>query len=92
MQTNNTELKLETFPILHTGRLGLIEIKQSHLTDLYKLFSDENVTRFYNLLPFQNEKRRRNTSILSPVGVPFFNQLSNRELVPPSGLLTSSYH
>ena len=47
---------MDTFPILHTDRLYLIEIKQSHLSDLYKLFSDEKVTRFYNLLPFQNEQ------------------------------------
>lgn len=56
MQTNNTELTLDTFPILYTDRLDLVEIKQSHLSDLHKLFSDENVTRFYNLLPFQNEQ------------------------------------
>lgn len=44
------------FPILHTERLDLIEIQQSHLGDLYRLFSDEEVTRFYNLLPFRREE------------------------------------
>ena len=47
---------MDTFPILHTDRLDLIEIKQSHLGDLFKLFGDENVTRFYNLLPLTNEQ------------------------------------
>ena len=53
-QTNKTKFTVDTFPTLHTYRLDLIEIKQVHLTDLYKLFSDENVTRFYNLLPLTN--------------------------------------
>jgi [ribosomal protein S5]-alanine N-acetyltransferase len=56
MQTNTTEFTLETFPLLNTRRLDLIEIKQSHLGDLYKLFSDENVTKFYNLLPLKNQQ------------------------------------
>ena len=45
---------MEIFPILQTERLSLIEIKQSHLSDLFKLFSDEKVTEFYNLLPLKN--------------------------------------
>jgi [ribosomal protein S5]-alanine N-acetyltransferase len=56
MQTNKPAFTLDTFPILNTDRLDLVEIKQSHLGDLYKLFSDENVTRFYNLLPLKNEQ------------------------------------
>lgn len=56
MQTNKTEIKLDTFPILNTDRLDLVEIKQSHLGNIYKLFSDENVTKFYNLLPLKNEQ------------------------------------
>ena len=56
MQTNKTKFTLDIFPILKTERLDLVEIKQSHLTDLYKLFGDENVTRFYNLLPLTHEQ------------------------------------
>jgi len=37
------------FPKLTTTRLDLIEITDQHLIDLYNLFSDENVIRFYNL-------------------------------------------
>ena len=51
-----TEITLDTFPILNTERLELIEIKQSHLGDIYKLFSNEKVTEFYNLLPLKNEQ------------------------------------
>ena len=56
MKTNKAEFTLDTFPILNTDRLDLVEIKQSHLGDLYKLFTNENVTRFYNLLPLKNEQ------------------------------------
>jgi ribosomal-protein-alanine N-acetyltransferase len=41
---------LDTFPILHTDRLDLIEIKQEHLGDIFKLFSDHKVTQFYNIV------------------------------------------
>ncbi len=40
------------FPVLHTSRLDLIEIRQIHLTDLFDLFRDEEVVRYYNLLPY----------------------------------------
>lgn len=49
-------IAMQTFPILHTQRLDLIEIRQEHLGDIFKLFGDENVTRYYNLLPFQTEQ------------------------------------
>ena len=41
------------FPVLHTERLDLIEVQSIHLDDLFLLFGDEEVTRFYNLVPFQ---------------------------------------
>ncbi|PXV62059.1 ribosomal-protein-alanine N-acetyltransferase [Dysgonomonas alginatilytica] len=44
------------FPLLHTERLSLIEIKQDHLNDLFQIFSNPEVTRFYNLLPFKEPK------------------------------------
>ena len=56
MQINTTEIPIKDFPLLQTDRLNLIEIKQCHLGDIYKLYSDENVTRFYNLLPFKCEQ------------------------------------
>ena len=46
---------LEKFPELETERLNLIEIKQSYLDDYYKLFSDERVTRYYNIIPFKEK-------------------------------------
>ncbi len=47
---------MQSFPTLHTWRLDLIEIRQEHLGNIFKLFGDEKVTRFYNLLPFQTEQ------------------------------------
>jgi len=42
--------------MLHTERLDLIEINPSHLNDYYQLFSDERVARYYNIIPFREEK------------------------------------
>ncbi len=47
---------MNSFPLLHTERLDLIEIQQSHLSDIFKLFGDEEVIRFYNLLPLKEEQ------------------------------------
>ncbi|MDR1116107.1 MAG: hypothetical protein LBL33_08200 [Tannerella sp.] len=47
---------MDIFPVLATRRLNLIKIRQCHLNDLYQLFSDKKVTRFYNLLPLENEQ------------------------------------
>jgi len=44
------------FPELKTERLQLIQITQSHLEDYYQLFSDERVARYYNILPFSEQK------------------------------------
>ena len=52
---------MDTFPVLFTDRLDLIEINQSHLSDLFKLFGDENVTRFYNFLPLASEQEAQKT-------------------------------
>lgn len=47
---------MRNFPVLQTERLELVEIKECHLQDILDLFGNENVTRFYNLLPFKNEQ------------------------------------
>ena len=47
--------QMNTFPTLTTKQLDLIEIRQSHLTDIYLLFSDKKVTEYYNLLPLKDE-------------------------------------
>lgn len=46
---------LDTFPTLHTDRLDLIEIKQAHWGDIFKLFGDSRVTQFYNIVTLNNE-------------------------------------
>jgi ribosomal-protein-alanine N-acetyltransferase len=47
---------MNSFPTLTTEQLDLVEIQQSHLTDIYQLFSDRKVTEYYNLLPLKNEQ------------------------------------
>ena len=39
-----------SFPTLYTERLALVEIKQEHVDDMFKLFSDKKVTEFYNVI------------------------------------------
>jgi len=46
---------LEVFPTLHTDRLDLIDIKQEHLPDIFKLFGDKRVTQYYNIVTLTNE-------------------------------------
>ena len=41
---------LETFPVLHTERLDLVEIRQEHLEDIFKIFGDSRVTEYYNIV------------------------------------------
>ena len=47
---------MNDFPVLKTERLELVEIQQIHLHDIYLLFSDQDVTEFYNLLPLKSEQ------------------------------------
>ena len=47
---------LDTFPILHSERLSFIKIEQKHLANLYELFGNSNVTKYYNLKTFENEE------------------------------------
>ncbi len=45
-----------TFPVLHTQRLSLIEMTEGHASDLFRLFSDKQVTEFYPVYPFAIEE------------------------------------
>lgn len=44
----------ETFPILLTERFRLIEINKSHLEDIYALYSDEQVLKYFDISPLNN--------------------------------------
>jgi ribosomal-protein-alanine N-acetyltransferase len=55
MTDKSSEILID-FPILHTKRSDLLEIKQSHLSDLFELFGDKNVTEFYNTKTLTEEK------------------------------------
>ncbi len=41
------------FPVLTTKRLNLVEIQQEHLKDVFSLFGDDKVTKFYNIKTLQ---------------------------------------
>jgi [ribosomal protein S5]-alanine N-acetyltransferase len=46
---------LSVFPLLHTSRLELVEIRQEHLQDLFMIFSNSEVTRYYNIITLKEE-------------------------------------
>lgn len=41
------------FPVLTTKRLNLIEIQKEHLEEIFSLFGDDKVTKFYNIKTLQ---------------------------------------
>jgi ribosomal-protein-alanine N-acetyltransferase len=45
------------FPTLNTTRLNLIEINESHLDDLFEIFSDEETMKFYDIWPHQDKEK-----------------------------------
>ena len=44
-----------SFPILETERLKLMEITEENAGAIYDIFSREEVTRYYGLMPFQEK-------------------------------------
>ncbi len=45
------------FPTINTARLNLIEIDESHVDDLFEIFSDEETMEFYDIWPDKNTDR-----------------------------------
>ncbi len=41
----------DSFPVLHTERLDLIEVSSLHTPDLFQLVTDNRVSRFFNVMP-----------------------------------------
>ncbi len=46
----------DSFPVLHTPRLSLIEIGQGQRAGLFHLFSNPAVTEYYHVIPMQVEE------------------------------------
>lgn len=60
MTTSTQSTTIAAFPVLHTERLDLIEIKGEHLDDLFRLFGNYRVTQFYNIVPLvQKEEAQK---------------------------------
>ena len=51
---------VETFPILRTKKLDLVEIMQEQFGDDFKLFGDNNVTQFYTIVTLPRENDGKN--------------------------------
>ncbi len=50
----------EPFPVLGTPRLLLIEMNETHIDELYRLFRDEEITRYTRMVPFTAESSAKN--------------------------------
>ncbi len=48
-------MDLKKFPTLSSERFELIEITESHVEDMFRLYSDPKVTRYFDLLPLQTQ-------------------------------------
>lgn len=46
-----------SFPVLSTKRLNLIEIKEEHLSNIYSIFSNEEVITYYGMSPFTSTEQ-----------------------------------
>jgi len=44
------------FPELHTERLDLIAMTNEHIPDIFKLFTDDRVTKYYNVIPLHTHE------------------------------------
>lgn len=51
---------MNLFPTLQTKRLELIEITEFHSGDIFKIFSEHQMTKYYNMLPLINGTEAQN--------------------------------
>lgn len=49
-----------SFPILETERLRLVEIGEEFIENVYNIFSNEEIIRFYGMSPFTNKEQAGN--------------------------------
>jgi ribosomal-protein-alanine N-acetyltransferase len=61
MHLNTSKVTLDKFPVLHSKRLNLIEIENKQLTDIYKIFGNEDVTKFYSMKALKKESDAQKT-------------------------------
>ncbi|WP_412985695.1 GNAT family N-acetyltransferase [Pontimicrobium sp. IMCC45349] len=52
---NANRIHIKNFPILETKRFDLIEINDSHLENIFELYSDQRVTKYFDLIPLKNK-------------------------------------
>lgn len=54
------KIEFQRVPFLKTKRFNLIEINETHLDDVFELYSDESVTRYFDILPLKNIQEAQN--------------------------------
>jgi len=56
---NTNEIYIENFPILETNRFDLVEINESHLENIFELYSDQKVTKYFDLIPLKSKEEAK---------------------------------
>ncbi len=46
---------MKNFPILKTNRFDLVEINESHLENIFELYSDPKVTKYFDIIPLKDK-------------------------------------
>jgi len=54
MSNEEDDLIFEKFPELYSDRFDFVVINESHLVNIFELYSDTKVTEYFDLLPLQN--------------------------------------
>lgn len=53
-------IHIKDFPVIKTDRFNLVEINTCHLEDIFELYSDQKVTKYFDLKPLQTIEEAQN--------------------------------
>ncbi len=48
-------INLKSFPVLKGNRFDLVEINETHLESIFELYSDQEVTKYVDIIPLKNK-------------------------------------
>lgn len=61
MSDKANNLLFDSFPCLETDRFQLIQINSTHVNNIFDLYSDKKVTKYFDLLAFETLKESEET-------------------------------
>lgn len=56
---NTNKIIFKDFPLIETSRYQLVEINESHLENIFELYSDQKVTKYFDLIPLKNKEEAK---------------------------------